>query len=58
MFIFLREVFVFLSIEFALKIAETAQMVPGRGQTCLACQAEFIDLGVRIFARGVCFFLD
>ncbi len=58
MFVFLREVFVFFSIEFALKIVETARMVLGRGPTCLECQAELIDLGVCIFARGVRFFLD
>ncbi len=50
--------FVFFSIEFALKIVKNARMVPGRGPMCLACRAEFIDLGVRIFARGVRFFLN
>ncbi len=33
-------------------------MVPGRGPTCLACRAEFIDIGVHIFARGVRISLD
>ncbi len=51
MFVFLREVFVFFSIEFALKIVETAQMVPGRGPTCLACRAELIGIGVRILSE-------
>ncbi len=41
----------FFSIEFALKIVETARMVPGRGPTCLACRAELIGIGVRILSE-------